>query len=430
MIRLGFRRVYYTDVLVMAQENTGSSLKWLWWRLAVLAVGIIVFAIYRMEHGVVAVRTAVVGRDNIVSDVSTNGKVAPLADFQAHAPLAGIVEKLLVKVGQQVQKGQQVVQMDDSDARRELATAEANLATATAALNAMQHGGTQDERLTESADLTTSQTQVQQDLLALTSLQKLQQQGAASANEVAVAQQRLDAARAHVTQLQSRRTGRYGSDDLSAQRAQVAQAQAAVEAARTVLAGVNIHAPFAGTVYSVPVTQYQFVPAGETLLEIADLTQLQIKAYFDEPEIGLLKAGQLVQIVWEAEPQHTWHGHVVQAPTTIIAYGGTRNVGECIIAVDDARGDLLPNTNVTVTVIEQRSDNVLSLPREALYTDGDSKFVFKVVKEHLVKTPVKVGLTNQTRFEISGGVNQGETIALRATNGADLIDGLHVKPLQ
>jgi HlyD family secretion protein len=412
----------------MAQENTGSSLKWLWWRLAVLALGLVIFAIYRANHGVVAVRTAQVSLDNIVSDVSTNGKVEPLADFEAHAPLAGVVEKLFVTLGQQVRTGQQVVQMGDSDARRELATAEANLASANAALNAMQRGGTQDEQLTASADLTTSQTQVQQDVASLASLQNLQKQGAASANEVAVAQQRLDAAKARVAQLQSRRTGRYGADDLSAQKAQVAQAQAAVEAARTVLAGVDIHAPFAGTVYAVPVTQYQFVPAGDTLVQIADLTKLRIKAYFDEADIGSLKDGQPVKILWAAKPGSAWHGHVLQVPTTIVPYGGTRNVGECLITVDDAKGDLLPNTTVTVTVTEQRSDNVRSLPREALRTEGNQSFVYKIVKEHLVKTSVRVGIANLTRFEIDGGLEQGDTVALRATTEADLSDGLHVKP--
>jgi HlyD family secretion protein len=412
----------------MPQEQTRSSLKWLWWRLAVLAVGLVIFAVYRSRHGVVAVRTARVSLGDIVSDVSTNGKVAPLADFQAHAPLAGIVKKLLVHLGEHVQNGQELVQMDDSDARRELATAEANLASATANLNAMQHGGTQDERLSETADLSTAQTQVQQDTLALASLQKLQAQGAASANEVAAAQQRLDAAKARVAQLQTRRSGRYSGDDLTAQKAQVAQAQAAVAAARTVFAGVDIRAPFAGTVYAVPVAQYQFVPAGETLLQLADLTKLQIKAYFDEPEIGQLKPGQPVTIKWPAKPLQLWHGHVVQVPTTITAYGGTRNVGECLIAVDDANGDLLPNTNVTVRVIEQHSDNVMILPREALHTDGTDNYVYRVVKEHLVKTPIKLGkVVNLTRFEIEGGLNPGDTVALRAITEADLTDGLHVK---
>jgi HlyD family secretion protein len=290
----------------------------------------------------------------------------------------------------------------------------------------MQHGGTQDERLSETADLSTAQTQVQQDTLALASLQKLQAQGAASANEVAAAQQRLDAAKARVAQLQTRRSGRYSGDDLTAQKAQVAQAQAAVAAARTVFAGVDIRAPFAGTVYAVPVAQYQFVPAGETLLQLADLTKLQIKAYFDEPEIGQLKPGQPVTIKWPAKPLQLWHGHVVQVPTTITAYGGTRNVGECLIAVDDANGDLLPNTNVTVRVIEQHSDNVMILPREALHTDGTDNYVYRVVKEHLVKTPIKLGkVVNLTRFEIEGGLNPGDTVALRAITDFRLPNHTH-----
>src|SRR5205085_1296678 len=83
--------------------------------------------------------------------------------------------------------------------------------------------------------------------------------------------------------------------------------------------------------------------------EVADLNRIQVRAYFDEPEIGRLAVGQSVKIVWDAKPNQTWHGHISRAPSTVITYG-TRNVGECIITVDDARGDLLPNTNVTVTV--------------------------------------------------------------------------------
>jgi HlyD family secretion protein len=409
----------------MPQEK--SSLKWLWWRLAVLAIGITIFAIYHAEHGVVTVRTAEVERGNIVKDVSANGEVAPLADFQAHAPLAGIVEKLLVKVGEQVKANQEVVQMDDNEARRELATANANLASAVASLDSMQHGGTQDERLTAGADLAMAQTQVQQDAASLASLQKLQAQGAASANEVALAQQRLDTATARVAQLQARRGNRYGPDDFAAQKAQVAQARAAVEAAHTALAGVDVRTPIAGTVYFVPVVQYQFVPAGETLLQIADLTRLEVKGYFDEPEIGLLKSGQAVTIIWAAQPLKSWHGHVIQAPTVIQAYGGTRNVGECLITVDDAKGDLLPKTNVTITVIEQRSDNVLILPREALHTQGSSDYVFRIVGDHLVRTPVQVGVVNLNHFEIQHGLSPGDKVALRATSDADLSDGLRVK---
>ena len=379
------------------------------------------------QHQVVEVTAAKVEPQTLQQKKSTNGRVEPLADFEAHAPLAGVVNNIYVHLGQQVRSGQELVRMDDSEARKELAAAEASLESSVSTLQAMQQGGTQDERLTATADLNSAKTQVQQDQSALTALQKLQAEGAASANEVQLAQHQLNAAQARVAQLQARKGDRYSAVDLRAQKAQVAQAQAAVDAAKAIYAGVDIHAPFAGTVYAIPVSEYQFVAAGDTLIQVADLKKLEIKAYFDEPEIGQLKAGQPVTIVWPAKPGEEWHGHIMQAPTTIITYGGTRNVGECLISVDDTNGVLLPDTNVTVTVTESQRNNVLSLPREALHTEGLNDYVYRIVDGHLVKTPVQVGLTNLTRFEILGGLKEGDEVALGSTSEAELSDGLRVK---
>jgi hypothetical protein len=92
---------------------------------------------------------------------------------------------------------------------------------------------------------------------------------------------------------------------------------------------------------------------------------MRVTAYFDEPDIGNLANGQPVTITWEAKPGVTWHGHISQAPTTVISYL-TRFVGECFITVDDAGGDLKPNANVNVTVTTAQHSHVLSVPREAL----------------------------------------------------------------
>lgn len=409
----------------MAQQVSGQSRGWVWAIAAMAALAL--FLYFHSSHGVVTVAAAKVERHDLTRGNSTNGRVTPLHDFQAHAPLGGIVNKIYVHLGQQVQTGQVLVQMDDREAIKDVAAARANLATSKTLLQVMEQGGTADERLTASGNLSAANTQLQQDIASLTSLQALEKTGAASANEVALAQERLNAAKANVQQLQAHRNSRYSNGDISAQRAQVAQAQAALDAAEQVYSSVNIHSPFAGTVYALPISEYQSVLAGETLIQVADLTKLEIKAYFDEPEIGLLKIGQPVTVAWPAKPGQIWHGHIVQAPTTIIAYGGTRNVGECLISVDDTKGVLLPNTNVTVTVTEEIRNNVLSLPREALHTEGPSSFVYRIVGDRLVATAIEVGLTNLTRFEITKGLNEGDLVALGATTEADLRTGLRVK---
>lgn len=414
----------------MAQPETSKSRAWLWILLALVAIVVI----YLMARGrsAVPIRAAHVTYQDVTSKVSTNGKVEPIVDFQAHAPNAGVISNVYVHLGEQVQKGQELLRMDSADAASRVAAAQANLETSEAALQNMQHGGSQAQRLSQQADLAAAQTEVQQASTSLASLQKLQAQGAASANEVALARQHLATAQARVAQIRAQQHDSYGAIDLSAQRAQVNEARAALFAAQSGYSGVDVRAPFAGTVYALPVQKYDSVQAGEALINVADLNRLRIRAYFDEPEIGSLAAGQPVDIVWDAKPDQVWHGHVEQAPTTIITYG-TRNVGECIITVDDARGDLLPNTNVTVTVTTAQHDHVLSVPREALHTEGASNYVYRVVNDHLVRTPVEIGpnaVVNLTRAEITSGLNDGDLVALGATTEVDLSDGLKVKVIE
>jgi len=413
----------------MAQQSSSSSRKWIG-GVAAAAVLVTVFFVVRSEfHSAVPVHVATVQFEDIRSTVSTNGKVEPVQDFQAPAPLPGMVSKLFVQVGDKVKVGQELVQMDDSGQRNRIAAAEAALASSQQSLSNMQHGGAQEELLTQGNDLRAALATQQQANTSLTALEALQAKGAASANEVASARQRKQDADTHVAEVQTRKTGRYSSSDMATQQAQVTQQRESLIAAQADLAAVDIRAPFAGTVYSVPVSEHDFVQSGEALLNVADLSKLQVRAYFDEPEIGKLSVGQPVKIVWDARPNETWHGHIEIAPTTIITYG-TRNVGECVITVDDANGDLLPNTNVTVTVTTLQKNHVLSIPREALHTDGASNYVYRIVNGRLHKTAVQIDVVTLTLVEITGGLNDGDNVALGATTEAELSDGLEVKAEQ
>jgi HlyD family secretion protein len=391
--------------------------------LAAIAFAIIIVRVTAREE--VEVRVATVDHQNLVRSVSTNGKVEPIDQFQAYAPAPGTVAKVYVTVGQKVKKGDLLLKLDDADTVARLATAQATLSTAQANLHDIGQGGSQDERITLNSDISRTELQKQQAAKDLAALQQLQKNGAASASEVAAAQQRLANLSASLDTLQSRTTQRYSSVDRAKAQAQLADAHAAVASAQNSYAGDNIRAPFPGTVYSIPVSTYDYVPAGENLLDLADLNRIQIRAYFDEPEIGKLAVGQPVKIAWDAKPDQTWHGHISRAPSSVITYG-TRNVGECLITVDDARGDLLPNTNVVVTVTTSQRFNVLSIPREALHTESGN-FVFRVVNGKLVRTTVQVGVVNLTRVEITSGLTEKDTVVRSAMNNRELSNGLPVK---
>src|ERR1700728_4801193 len=143
--------------------------------------------------------------------------------------------------------------------------------------------------------------------------------------------------------------------------------------------------------------------AGRARLHAADLSKLQVRAYFDEPEIGDLKLNNPVSIVWDAKPDLKFHGHIIRLPSNIITYT-TRNVGEVLVSIEDANGILLPNTNVVVTVVTDEVHNALTVPREALHVEGGRDYVYVVTRGTLHRTAVTVGAINLTVVQILSGL--------------------------
>ena len=414
----------------MAQAEQKRSNFPLLWVAGIAVLIAIVYSIRSITRTVVRVVVAPVSYQSLTATVSTNGKVEPVEPFDAHAPGPGVVQNIYVDEGQRVTKGQPLLKMDDTDARSRLAAAQTSLAQAKLQLADLEHGGSSNDQLTYSSNIASAKLEQQAASTNLRAVLSLQKKGSASASEVAAAQQRLDAANLALSSANAHTSTHYNSDDRAAAEARIHDAQVALQAAQSALQDADVHSPINGTVYYIPVSEFDFVHAGDDLIYVADLNKLLVRAYFDEPEIGKLQNGQPVIITWDAKPLQVWHGHIEHIPNTIINYG-TRNVGECIITVDDAKGDLPPNSNVTVKVTEAKREHVLSVPREALHTDGSRNFVYTIADGKLRETPIEPGLLNNTNVQVLSGLNPHDTVVLGpADAGKDLFTGLPVKPVE
>lgn len=411
----------------MAETTNGRAKPVLLWTLAAVLLVLIFFGVRRLTREELPLRVARATLQDLSTNESTNGRVEPQRNFEAHAPAPGTVRALYVRAGDKVAKGTRLLSLDDADAQAHIASALASVRGAEAGYQASEQGGTQEERNALAGELAKAQSDRDQAQHDLDALKKLSQQGAAAPAEVAAAQQRLDTANLAISTLQKRRTARYSPAEMARSRADLDQAKAAYSAATTVVAESNPRAPFGGTVYSLPVSQSEYVQPGAMLLQMADLTRLQVRAYFDEPEIGALRVGLPATIVWDALPDRIWHGRILHLPSTIIAYGGTRNVGEVLVSVDDADGKLLPNTNVKVTVTEQQLNHVLTVPREALHSESGRTYVYLLQKDVLRRHPVTIGARNLTQVQITTGLAENDIVALSTTNGEPLAEGVPVQ---
>lgn len=412
-------------------RNSGGNAgrrSWLAWTIAIVAA-VILLAAFMSRGEVVPVQAVVVGRNTIRSVISTNGKVEPLENFQAHAPIGTTVKRLLVKEGDQVKKGQLLLQLDDAEAQSQAARARAEISASEATISALRAGGNQEEVLSLQSQLAKAKTDRDAAQRNLEAMKRLEQEGAASPGEVKAAQDQLSRANADLTLLQEKQKNRYSLPEVAQAQSQKAEAVAAYAAAEDVLRQLNIRAPFDGVVYSIPVHQGDYVNPGDLLLQAADLSNVLIRAFVDEPDIGRLAMGEPIEVTWDALPVRVWKSKVGNIPTAV-KHRDTRNVGEITFEADNHDLKLLPNVNVGVTVVTAEHRNVVSIPREAVHSDDNVPYVYQIVNDQLRRKNIQTSLSNLTQIEVTGGVRENAIVALTAVNAKPLRDGLTVRVVQ
>jgi HlyD family secretion protein len=390
-----------------------------------LVVVIAIATMLVMRKGTAAIRADRVERGPLTATISTNGKVEPIIDFQAHSPVTTTIQKIYVKPGDHVKKGQLLLTLDDATVRAQAARALAQLKGAQAEQAALQSGGTREEVLNRQSQLVKAEADRDAAARNLDALKKLLQSGAASPAEVQAAENQVKVANAAVASLQQNGTQRYSPQDISRVEATEAEAKAAYEAAQANLAETNVRSTVDGTVYALPNREGAFVNPGDLLVGVAQLKSVQVRAFIDEPDVGRLSQGQMVNVTWDAVPDRTWTGSIARVPTTIVTRG-TRMVGEIVVDVPNDDGKLLPNTNVSVSIVTAQRNDVITVPREAVRTDGTQKYVFLVTDHELRRQNVQTGISNLTRVEVSG-ISDKALVALNSLNMQPLRDGMKVK---
>jgi HlyD family secretion protein len=394
---------------------------------ALVLIALLVFLGGRGSTARVAVADVV--RENVSSVVSTNGKVEPIQPRSFRASFPTFVERVYAVEGQQVKRGQMLFALDDTEVQADLAQARADLAAQEEALSVAKAGGHASQIAKAASDLQKAQASRDQLRRDNESLTKLVSQKAATPEELEQNRLQLTQAEADVQSFDKmKRT--------LDQQAQLDQGRVAflVEHARVTvrdleerLESAHGTAPFDGTLYSLPIRQGDFVKAGDLLAELADLHQVRIRAFIDEPELGQIDVNQSVETLWDAHPDRVWTGRTELLPKQVVTRG-TRSVGELICSVTNDKLDLLPNTTVDVRIHVSERPAALVVPRGAVYMEGDKRFVFRVEGDRLHRNAIKVGIANPTKIEVLSGLSEGDVVALPGE--ASLKENLRIKAVR
>jgi HlyD family secretion protein len=403
---------------------------------------IVAFALVRLSgrQPVAKISAVTPIRENVISSISSNGKVEPIAPSVVRAQLDTFIERISAVEGQPVKKGQLLLELNVKDASAQLADTRSKLLRAEDDLSAARAGGRADEAAKTEGQLAAAIALRDRLQRNHDSLQRLIAQQAATKDELATNDLDLAKADAQAKQLTAVKQEFEHGVKLDANRTtlQVEQLRTAVAALEEKVHDGRIVAPTDGTLYSLgrsadglPLKAGDYVKVGDLLAETADLHKVRVRAFIDEPEIGGLEPGEPVRITWDALPNRNWMGKTQVIPKQVVARGA-RSVGELLCEVNNDKLELLPNINVNVRINSRERINVLTVPRGAVDAQGGRRFVFVVLrnalgvgKATLQKREIRVGIADAANYEVLDGLQEGEMVAL--PGDVDLKDGMPVK---
>lgn len=313
-------------------------------------------------------RTATVRMGTVLETVVATGVIRPVvgAEVNVGSRISGTVINLPVEVGDRVEAGQLLAELDDTalqamadQARAEVALARPRVALAEATL---------ERRMRLAGD------------------------GLASEED-------LDIARA----------------DLEVARAQLEESLARLRSAEISLGYARITAPIPGVVAGVSTREGETVAAdfsAPTFVTILDLERLEVLAYVDETDIGRVFVGQAASFEVDTYPDVQFEGLV----TAIQPRAELReNVVNYVIRLQFERpGDyiLRPEMTAHVRLVIAERGNALTAPRSAVKRRDGRQFLLVRRGEEWIEQDIRTGWRSDTEVEILGGVQAGDRVAL------------------
>jgi HlyD family secretion protein len=342
-------------------------------RLIVAAVVIALGACKKTTDPTVVIETAPAERRSIVLSAQANGTVEPVDVVEVKSKASGTIVKMPVDIGSNVKTGDLLVQIDPRDVQNQYDQAAADLSSATVARAVAL------AQRNRSADLYKQR---------IITAQEMEQATLAFAN--------ADAA--------------------------VIKARTNLSIASVRLQDATVRAPTNGTIIERPVSVGTVITSattsasgGTTIMKMADLSKVRMRAFVNETDIGNVKPGQTATVTVDAFPNRRFIGIVEMVePQAVVQSSVT--MFPVLVSLTNADGALKPGMNGQVVMDIIRKDNVLAVPSDAIRNARDAATVAPVlgVNPDTLKALLAAG-----RRGGAGGGGRTASSTASAAGGAD-----------
>lgn len=365
--------------------------KGIFWIVCCAAVFGIVYTGYLYFRPVeeISYPTAAVRNGDIEKTVAATGDITPLLLVDVGVQVSGQIKGFYVRLGQQVEKGDLIAEIDSSTQFNELQRAKAQLKS-------------------YQAQLVSKKISLEAASRNFTREKSLLQKEATSRKEFDTAEESLASVRSEISTLE----------------ASIKQAEIAVATAETNIGYTKIVAPMSGTVVSTAIEEGQTVnsvQSSPTIVQIADLTKVVNRMQVGEGDITRIHPGMEVKFTTLADPKRERHGVIrsVDPGLTAMSRGGYTSRTDLTATViyyyaravvENEDGRLRIGMTTENSIVVEEAKDVLIIPTLAVRHGADGTYV-DVLKDGVVEErAIVTGLANALHTEVRSGLAQGEDV--------------------
>jgi len=370
-------------------------------------------------------RFAPAERGDIQLTIKATGMVEPKTRVRIKSEASGKIEMLYIKEGQDVIPGDVIAELDQSNQRLNLKSAQLNERLRRVQLDQLKKGANERTLVSLEANVETAKLALEKAEEYLASIEELYKKEYATEHEYNDAKRGVENAKLALAEAEAQlelQISEVSPEDIKASEISLQMARVTLEEAQKNMGDAIIKCPIKGTVLAKYVEVGDTVISstgsfgeGTTLCEIADLTLVQIRASVDEIDIGRVEIGQEVVVEVDAYPLEQFEGVVENVFQQGESAGGVTSF-TVIVQVDNSDRRLLSAMTASVEIIADTVIDVVLVPYDVVRTDDELGTIVYVKGEDAKgrvkpeKREVKLGVTDYDNTEIMEGLEEGELV--------------------
>jgi HlyD family secretion protein len=361
-------------------------------KYVVIPIGVVLLIFYIWPKKLLDVEYTQLSSGEIEEVVTPLSNSTLAAERYAHirASTTGEIDRILVKKGDAVKRGDLIIKLKNDEQFARLRLAQANLQAGIA--------------------------QLRQTKLKSFSVMKNLERAERLFSEKILSESNLE---------QTKTESQVMEEALNVSEANILQLQAQVSIAKSLYDNTFIRAPFDGIVSDIFVEVGEYLVPGTPVYDIFSNNSLYVTARFDEMDAARMATGMKVRLKSDALPGRIIEGKVSWiSPVVSTDIKASRGV-EVHFELSGAEPDMRVGMTLEAEVVVNRKESVKYLPSAVILGKYGEKYVFIVDGNIIRKRVVETGLANWERTEILSGVSESDKVVVPLSS-EELKDGMRI----